>query len=138
MNVEPINPNITFNSRIKRLYKSGKIKLDYDLYGLPLNKNNVTDEHIICRCFGGSSEESNIALATREINNLRGNKPIEQFVTMNMVNKYVERILTNNPHTVDGYDLIKYCSGILRTFRKIFKGERNDFGVQKSNINTTA
>ena len=77
MDVKPINPRITFKSKIKRLYKKGKIKLDYDLYGLPLTKQNVSDEHIICRCFGGSSEESNIALATKEINNLRGNKPIE-------------------------------------------------------------
>lgn len=121
MNVEPINPNITFNSRIKRLYKTGKIKLDYDLYGLPLNKNNVTDEHIICRCFGGSSEESNIALATREINNLRGCKPIEAFVTMKMVAKYIERLIDNNPPIVDGYNLIEYCNGILKTFQKIFK-----------------
>ena len=121
MNVEPINPNITFNSRIKRLYKSGKIKLDYDIYGFPLNKNNVTDEHIICRCFGGSSEESNIALATREINNLRGCRPIEQFVTMKMVSKYVERLLTNNPHKIGNYDLVEYCDGILQTFQKIFK-----------------
>lgn len=121
MNVEPINPNITFNSRIKRLYKRGKIKLDYDLYGLPLNKNNVTDEHIICRCFGGSSEESNIALATREINNLRGCKPIEQFVTMKMVNRYIERLLKNNPKKIGNYDLNEYCNGILKTFQKIFK-----------------
>lgn len=121
MNVEPINSQITFNSRIKRLYKSGKIKLDYDIYGLPLNKNNVTDEHIICKCFGGSSDESNIALATREINNLRGCKPIEQFVTIKMVAKYIERLIDNNPPIVDGYNLVEYCNGILKTFQKIFK-----------------
>lgn len=125
MNVKPVNSDITFKSRIKRLYKSGKIKLDYDIYGLPLNKNNVTDEHIICRCFGGSSEESNIALATREINNLRGCKPIEQFVTIKMVAKYIERLIDNNPPIVDGYNLVEYCNGILKTFQKIFKiGEK--------------
>lgn len=120
MDVKPINSRITFNSRIKRLYKTGKIKLDYDIYGLPLNKNNVTDEHIICKCFGGSSEESNIALATREMNNLRGCKPIEQFVTMKMVNKYIERLLKNN---IESYDLVEYCNGILQTFQRIFKNK---------------
>lgn len=120
MFVQPID-NIQFTSKIKRLYKRGKIKLDYDIYGLPLTKDNVSDEHIICKCFGGLSTESNIALATREINNLRGNKPIEQFVTIKMVAKYIERLLDSNPPIVDGYNLVEYCNGILKTFQKIFK-----------------
>lgn len=120
MFVQPVD-NIQFTSKIKRLYKKGKIKLDYDIYGLPLTKDNVSDEHIICKCFGGPSTENNIALATREINNLRGNKPIEQFVTIKMVAKYIERLLDNNPPIVDGYNLVEYCNGILKTFQKIFK-----------------
>lgn len=120
MFVQPVD-NIQFTSKIKRLYKKGKIKLDYDLYGLPLTKDNVSDEHIICKCFGGNSTESNIALATKEINNLRGNKPIEQFVTIKMVAKYIERLLDSNPPIVDGYNLVEYCNGILKTFQKIFK-----------------
>lgn len=120
MFVQPVD-NIQFTSKIKRLYKRGKIKLDYDLYGFPLSKDNVTDEHIICKCFGGPSTENNIALATKEMNNLRGNKPIEQFVTIKMVAKYIERLLDNNPPIVDGYNLIEYCNGILKTFQKIFK-----------------
>lgn len=123
MDVKPINSQITFNSRIKRLYKSGKIKLDYDIYGLPLNKNNVTDEHIICKCFGGTSEESNIALATREMNNLRGCKPIEKFVTIKMVMKYINRLLQDNPKIIEGYNLVEYCNGILNTFQRVFKNK---------------
>lgn len=113
--------NVVFTSKIKRLYKRGKIKLDYDIYGLPLNRENVTDEHIICKCFGGASVESNIALAVREMNNLRGCKPIEQFVTMKMVNKYIERLLSNNPQVIDGYSLVDYCTNLLKTFGKIYK-----------------
>lgn len=120
MFVQPVD-NIQFTSKIKRLYKRGKIKLDYDLYGFPLTKENATDEHIICKCFGGPSTESNIALATREMNNLRGNKPIEQFVTIKMVAKYIERLLDSNPPIVDGYNVVEYCNGILKTFQKIFK-----------------
>lgn len=119
MFVGPVS-NITFTSKIKRLYKQGKIKLDRDIYDFPITPETVSDEHIICKCFGGSSNESNIALAHKQMNNLRGCKPIEQFVTIKMVNKYIERLLTNNPHNIDGYDLVKYCSGILRTFRKIY------------------
>jgi len=55
------------------------------------------------------------------MNNLRGNKPIEQFVTIKMVAKYIERLLDNNPPVIDNYNLVDYCNGILKTFQKIFK-----------------
>ena len=122
MSVEPVS-SISFQSRIKRLYKSGKIKLDYDIYGLRLTPQNASDEHIICRCRGGSSDENNIALADVHMNNLRGSRLIEEFVTMKMVNKYVERLLANNPRMIVDYDLKAYCDGILKTFNRIFHND---------------
>ena len=119
MNVQAIS-NLTFDSRIKKLFKSGKLKLDYGLYGEPLTKENVSDEHIICRCYGGKTIESNIALASKEMNNRRGCQPIEKFVTIEMVNAYIERIRQNN---IKGYDIEVYCNGIIKTFNKIFGGE---------------
>lgn len=119
MNVQAIS-NLTFDSRIKKLFKSGKLKLDYGLYGEPLTKENVSDEHIICRCYGGKTIESNIALASKEMNNRRGCQPIEKFVTIEMVNAYIERIRQNN---IKGYDIEAYCNGIIKTFSKIFGGE---------------
>ena len=120
MDVKPISP-IVFTSKIKRLYKQGKIKLDRDIYDFPITPETVSDEHIVCKCFGGSSNESNIALAHKQLNNLRGCKPIEQFVTMKMVNKYVERLLKNNPPQIGDYSLINYCNGILKTFKRIYR-----------------
>lgn len=119
MNVQAIS-SLTFDSRIKKLFKSGKLKLDYGLYGEPLTKENVSDEHIICRCYGGNTIESNIALASKEMNNKRGCQPIEKFVTIEMVNAYIERIRQNN---IKGYDIEAYCRGIIKTFSKIFGGE---------------
>jgi len=121
MNVHAIS-NLTFDSRIKKLFKSGKLKLDYGLYGEPLTKENVSDEHIICRCYGGKTIESNIALASKEMNNRRGCQPIEKFVTIEMVNAYIERIRQNN---IKGYDIEAYCQGIIKTFSKIFGGGKN-------------
>lgn len=121
MNVHAIS-NLTFDSRIKKLFKSGKLKLDYGLYGEPLTKENVSDEHIICRCYGGKTIESNIALASKEMNNRRGCQPIEKFVTIEMVNAYIERIRKNN---IKGYDIEAYCNGIIKTFSKIFGGDKN-------------
>lgn len=119
MYIQAVN-GLVFNSKIKKLFKQGKLKLDYGLYGEPLTKQNVSDEHIICKCFGGQTVETNIALASKEMNNRRGCKPIEQFVTIEMVNTYIERIMQNN---VRGYDLEAYCNGILKTFSKIFGKE---------------
>lgn len=121
MNVQAIS-NLTFDSRIKKLFKSGKLKLDYGLYGEPLTKENVSDEHIVCRCYGGKTIESNIALASKEMNNRRGCQPIEKFVTIEMVNAYIERIRQNN---IKGYDIEAYCQGIIKTFSKIFGGGKN-------------
>lgn len=119
MYIQPIS-NLTFNSKIKKLFKQGKLKLDYGLYGERLTVENASDEHIICKCFGGKTIESNIALASKEMNNRRGCQPIEKFVTIEMVNAYIERVMQNN---VRGYDLEAYCNGILKTFSKIFGKE---------------
>lgn len=117
MRVERISSQITFTSEIKKLYKKGEIQLDYDIYNLPLTVDNVSDEHVIPKSKGGSSKASNIVLADKTMNSLRGNEPIENYVTMEMVNKYVERLLKNKPRT---YNIVKYCNDILETFNKIF------------------
>ena len=117
MHIQAIG-NLVFNSKIKKLFKQGKLKLDYGLYGERLTKENVSDEHIICKCFGGQTVETNIALASKEMNNRRGCKPIQDFVTVEMVNAYIERVMKNN---IKGYDIEAYCNGILNTFNKIWR-----------------
>lgn len=119
MYIQAVN-GLVFNSKIKKLFKQGKLKLDYGLYGEPLTKQNVSDEHIICKCFGGQTVETNIALASKEMNNRRGCKPIQEFVTIEMVNAYIERVRKNN---IKEYDIEAYCQGIIRTFNKIFGKE---------------
>lgn len=116
MYIQAVN-GLVFNSKIKKLFKQGKLKLDYGLYGERLTKDNVSDEHIICKCFGGQTVETNIALASKEMNNRRGCKPIQDFVTIEMVNKYIERVMQNN---LKEYDIEAYCKGILNTFSKIW------------------
>lgn len=117
MHIQAIG-GLVFNSKIKKLFKQGKLKLDYGLYGERLTKENVSDEHIVCKCFGGQTVETNIALASKEMNNRRGCKPIQEFVTIEMVNAYIERVMKNN---IKGYDIEAYCNGILNTFNKIWR-----------------
>ena len=119
MIVQPTS-NITFTSQIKKLYKKGRIKLKYGLYGEELTKQNVSDEHIICKCYGGTNDLSNIALASKELNNLRGNNPIENFVTFGMIRQY---LLQFKGIRCNGFDGNSYIRGIQDTFRGIIEDD---------------
>lgn len=103
-----------FKSQLKKLYKKGKLPIKYGLYGDILTKENVSDEHIVCKCFGGSNNLSNIALTSKELNNARGNQPIEFFVTMGMLRQYLLQFRNIKLKDFDGNSYIK---GIRETFR---------------------
>ena len=105
-----------FKSQLKKLYKKGKLPIKYGLYGELLTKDNVSDEHIICRCFGGTNDLSNIALTSKELNNARGNQPIGLFVTMGMLRQYLLQFKDLKCKDFDGN---KYIKGLRETFRRL-------------------
>ena len=121
MKVLPTN-GILFQSHLKELYKKGKIKVEYGLYGEKLTKKNVTDEHIKCRCYGGTNDEANIALATNEANNRRGNKPISEFLTYEMLRNYLRQF---KGVKAEGFDGNAYIEKIRKTLRSVFNDEAN-------------
>ena len=117
MNIEPISiSEIIFRSHLKTLYKKGKIPIKYGLYGEVLTPKNVSDEHIICKCFGGTNDLSNIALASKELNNARGNQPIGLFVTIGMLRKY---LLQFKDIKCQGFDGNAYIKDMRNTFRSL-------------------
>ena len=116
MNVIPIQGGILFQSHLKDLYKKGKIKIEYGIYGEKLTKKNVTDEHLKPRSWGGTNIESNIALATKDANNRRGNKPIEDFLTYEMLRNYLRQFIDVK---VDGFDGNKYIENIRKTIKEL-------------------
>ena len=122
MKIKPIQNYFTderpllFKSQLKNLYKKGKLPIKYGLYGEILTKDNVSDEHIICKCLGGTNDISNIALASKELNNARGNQPIGLFVTMGMLRKYLLQFKNLKLKNFDGNEYIK---GIRQTFRRL-------------------
>ena len=115
MNIQPVD-NINFNSKLKTLYKKGVIKVKYGLYGEELTKKNVSDEHIICKCNGGTNDLSNIALASKELNNARGCNPIENFITLGMLRNY---LLQFKGIKCNGFDGDSYIRLIRRTFKEL-------------------
>lgn len=118
MNVQAIS-SIVFNSQIKKLFKKGKLPIKYGLYGEILTPQNVSDEHLICKCYGGTNDLANIALASKECNNARGNTPIEYCLTLGMLRKYLKQFKGIKRKDFNGDS---YIEGIKRTCKELADG----------------
>lgn len=114
MFIPPVINGVVFNSHLKNLYKSGKIHIKYGLYGEELTKRNVTDEHLRPRSKGGKNNPENIALATKEANWRRGNQPIGNFLTYEMLRNYCKQFIGIRLPNFNGDEYIK---GIRKTIR---------------------
>lgn len=101
MRVTGISQSPTFQGKyrngrygIRELWMSGKIpEVTHGIYGTKLTKENCTREHIVPRSLGGSSDNSNIALADKSINNRRGTSKLSIFTTLDNVIKYLKQFL---------------------------------------------
>lgn len=120
MKVHRIDKPTIFKSQLKKLYKKGKLPIKYGLYGEELTKKNVTDEHLLPRSLGGTSELSNIALATKQANWRRGSEPIEYFLTFGMLRNYCRQFKGIKLKNFDGDEYVK---GIIKTIRGLVDGE---------------
>ena len=107
---------VLFKSKLKELYKKGKLPIKVGIYGEELTLSNVTDEHLKPRSQGGTKDLSNIALATCEANNRRGNQPIEKFLTYEMLRNYLRQFINIK---VDNFDGNKYIEGIRKTITEL-------------------
>ena len=115
MIVQPTS-DVVFNSKLKKLYKKGKLPIKYGIYGEKLTLKNVTDEHLLPRSFGGTKDIENIALATKQANWRRGREPIENFLTYEMLQNYCAQFKGIKLKDFDGN---KYIEGIKRTIRML-------------------
>ena len=121
MKVYRIDKPPIFKSQLKKLYKKGKLSIKYGLYGEELTKKNVTDEHLLPRCFGGSSDLSNIALATKEANWRRGSEPIEIFLSLGMLRNYCKQF---KGIKIRGFNGDEYVKGIIKTIKGLVDNDR--------------
>ena len=120
MKVKPIDNTPIFQSQLKRLYKKGKLPIKYGIYGELLSKKNVTDEHLLPRGLKGTSDLSNIALATKKTNWRRGNEPIEYFLTFGMLRNYCRQFKGIKLKNFDGDEYIK---GIIKTIKGLVEDD---------------
>ena len=114
--------NFGYSNQLKTLYKRGKLpSVKYDISGRKLTKKNVTLDHVIPKSKGGESTQDNFMLATYEFNQLRGNKPLKEFMTTENFVRYVDQFIGV---FVDGFNGNKYIKGLLKTLEKA-----NELGV---------
>lgn len=112
--------NITFtgyNFKLKKLYREGKLPKDLvDMGGNRITQKNLSGDHAIPRSKGGKTTDDNMVLATKQFNNLRGNRPLREVTTIDNLIKWVKQYIELDP--IDGFDFKRYVIGILKIFER--------------------
>ena len=123
MEIQPIQSvSFGYSNQLKTLFKKGKLPtVQYDISGRKFTKKNVTLDHVIPKSKGGKSVQENYMLATAEFNHLRGNKPLNDFMTKPNLVRYLSQFMDV---FVDGFNGNKYIKGLLKTLEKA-----NELGV---------
>ena len=124
MQVQAVQPvsQVSFAGKfgVRDLWMKGKLpQVKFDIYGLPLTKKTCSREHIIPKSLGGSSYNSNIALADKFMNSKRGTEKLSEFTTLeNVVNYFMQfigvKIKEGNRVRFDGDKYFKSCIPSLK------------------------
>lgn len=100
-----------YNHPLKKAFKKGLLpNVRNGIYGNPINKNNVSLEHGQPVSQGGLTELSNLFLAEKDANSKRGVKPIEDFLTREMLVKYLAQFVGVKNYLING---AKYINAII-------------------------
>ena len=106
--MEILIQSVVFQSHLKNLFKKGKLpSVKRGLYGEKITKDNVSDEHVRCKCHGGDNSQGNIALASKELNNKRGCNPIVDYLTYEMLQNYCFQFKGVRCNGFNGDDYVK-------------------------------
>lgn len=105
-----------YHHQLKTLFLKGKIKPKYGIYGDRLTKKTVSLEHILPISKGGKTELDNLALASVRMNNARGNKPLQDFLTPENLVRYINQFINIKIPEFDG---VKYVKQLLQTINKV-------------------
>ena len=117
-------PPFKSTMNIKKLWRKGELpSVRVGLYLEPLTQSNISLDHLKPKSIGGRTEESNLALASKEANSRRGNKPLHWYLTEEMLDKYLSQF---KGVVVKGFCGDCYARKIRRTVSRIFKKELND------------
>ena len=104
----PYAPAFGYNSVIKTLWLKGQLPtVKKGLYGIPLTKKTISNEHLEPYCISKDNSLKNMALANKYINNLRGCKPLKDFITYEQAEAYYMQFKGIKYKNFDGDEYIK-------------------------------
>ena len=93
--------------------RQGKLPKDLvDLGGNRLTQKNLSGDHGVPRSKGGKTVDSNMLLATKQFNSLRGDRPLKEVTTMENLIKWTRQYLALDK--IEGFDFKKYVLDILK------------------------
>lgn len=92
----------------------------YGLYGGELNIDNVSLEHLKPHSWGGKTEWGNLALAEKGRNTARGSRPLAEFLSWDMLEKYLSQFNFRIRNIFDGY---QYQDRVRATCKKLGVGK---------------
>lgn len=114
--IQPNSPSFGYSHPLKTLFKKGQLPVKKGFYGGRLTQKNVTLEHLLPVSKGGKTQIDNLVLATKETNNQRGDKPINEFFNLKAMADYLEQFKNIRIGEFDGN---KYIKMILETIGEI-------------------
>lgn len=121
---------VTFNGYrhpLKDLYKEGKMpSVKRGLYGGKLDVDNASLEHLKPHSQGGKTTWRNLALAERTKNMARGNKPLADFLSWDMLEAYLAQFNFRIAGIFDGF---LYQNQIRKTCKEL--GVQNNRALKK-------
>ena len=115
----PQTPSFGYSSPLKTLYLKGDLPLKYGFYGDRLNKNNVSLEHLLPKSKGGKTDLSNLVLASKRNNQLRGNQPISRYINLEAMQTYINQFKNVKVKDFNGN---KYVKDLLQTITRLLRG----------------
>jgi hypothetical protein len=111
--INPTSPIVFKKNVLKKEWLKGNLPtVQKGIYGGILTKDNISLEHVNCKCFGGKTKTFNLALATQEFNNLRGNQPLKDFLNKDVFIQYLEQFEKVDLPNFNG---IEYIKGLIKT-----------------------
>jgi len=120
MRVNPTSKiTFTYSSPLKTAWKKGLLPtVTKGLSGTPLKKDTVSVDHIVPHSKGGKTTLSNLVLEDAVWNNKRGNTPIWDWITDEMLEDYCKQFQDVYNEFINGNNYVKL---IKETFAKLKK-----------------
>lgn len=108
-----------YSSPLKTLFKKGKLPtVVKGFYGDVLTKENVSLEHLLPHSKGGKTRLNNLVLASKKMNNARGNESLVEHFDLTTMMEYLAQF---KDVKAEGFNGNRYIKDILETVNRLIK-----------------